>query len=294
MFPAVRQRTIGQAVGCSGIGLHTGCKVNMRLLPAAADTGIIFRRVDLSNFVVPATVDMVARVSYATTLMRLGVMVATVEHVLSALVGCGIDNCIVELDCLEVPILDGSARSFVDLIRSAGIVEQSVPRVYLRVLERVEVTDGNRYIMIEPYEGFVIDSTIEFAHPLIGQQRYIYDASTCSYAEEIALARTFGFEREIATLRAAGLIKGGTLNNAIVLSEDGMLNAGPLNYEDEFARHKVLDIIGDLALAGWPIWGKVTAYRSGHGLHARLLSRLLQTTKAWELVEAEVTEVIHI
>lgn len=280
-----RQRTIKESVSCSGIGLHTGCRVQMSLHPAPPDTGIVFRRKDLSNFEVPANIDNVARVNYATTLMRLGVMVATVEHLVSALAGFHIDNCVVELNSLEVPIMDGSARAFVELLERAGVEEQSAPRLYLRVLERVEVSDGNRQMAIEPYAGLQIDSVIEFQHPVIGRQRYLYDASPIAYAQEIASARTFGFEREIKVLRSSGLIKGGSLENAIVLGSDRVLNPEPLRYPDEFVRHKILDIIGDLALIGWPILGRVMALRSGHGLHAMLVSRLLQQTDAWDLCE---------
>lgn len=288
-----RQRTIKKTVSCSGVGLHTGCRVQMSLHPAAPDTGIVFRRRDLSNFEVSANIDNVARVNYATTLMRLGVMVATVEHLVSALAGYHIDNCIVELNSLEVPIMDGSARDFIELLECAGVEEQAAPRVYLRVLERVEVSDGNRRMAIEPYMGLRIDSTIEFQHPVIGRQRYLYEASPAAYAQEIARARTFGFEREIEALRSSGLIKGGSLENAIVLGDDGILNPEPIRYRDEFARHKILDIIGDLALVGWPVLGRITALRSGHGLHAMLVSRLLQQTDAWELCELPRAAVTH-
>lgn len=285
-----RQRTIKESVSCSGIGLHTGCRVQMSLHPAPPDTGIVFHRRDLSNFEVPANIDNVARVNYATTLMRLGVMVATVEHLISALAGYHIDNCIVELNSLEVPIMDGSARAFVEMLERAGVEEQPAPRIYLRVLERVEVSDGNRQMTIEPYAGGLqIDSTIEFEHPVIGRQRYFYEASPTAYAQEIADARTFGFEQEIEALRSAGLIKGGSLENAIVLGSDRVLNPEPLRYSDEFARHKILDIIGDLALVGWPVLGRITALRSGHGLHAMLVSRLLNQADAWDLCELQST-----
>ncbi|MEW6735420.1 MAG: UDP-3-O-acyl-N-acetylglucosamine deacetylase [Acidobacteriota bacterium] len=279
------QQTLGQSVDCAGRGLHTGCDVQLTLHPAPPNTGIKFRRSDLQGFEIPATIDQVARVSYATTLMRLGVMVATVEHLLSALAGCQIDNCIVELDSLEVPILDGSAAEFVALIAAAGIVAQPASRIYLRVLEPVEVHDGNRSIMIGPAKEFLIDSTIEFSHPLIGRQNCFYQASLGNYAVEIAPARTFGFESEIDALRRAGLIRGGSLDNAVVLTDKGLLNPTPLRFQDEFARHKVLDILGDLALVGWPIIGRVRAERSGHALHAQLVAQLLRQTTAWELVE---------
>lgn len=279
------QRTIKQAVSCQGQGLHTGCKVNMTLKPAPPNSGVCFRRVDLSGFEIPASVEYVAKVAYATTLMRLGVMVATVEHLLSALAGCQIDNCIVELDSLEVPIMDGSAKEFIKLINSAEIIEQSAKRVCLKVQETVEVKDTNRWIKIEPAEELSINSVIDFSHPLIGKQQLDYQFNVASYIKEIALARTFGFSKELDTLRKAGLIRGGSLENAIVLTEDGLMNEEGLRFSDEFARHKILDILGDLALAGRPIIGRVTAERSGHGLHAQLVSQLLRSPNSWQLVE---------
>lgn len=279
------QRTIKNTVSCQGRGLHTGCEVKMTLKPAPLNSGICFRRIDLSEFEIPASIEYVARVSYATTLMRLGVMVATVEHLLSALLGCQIDNCIVELDSLEVPIMDGSAREFINLIKSADVIEQSAARVCLKVLEPVEVSDANRWIKIEPAEELSINSTIDFSHPLIGKQQLDYQFSFDSYTEEIASARTFGFTKELDALRRAGLIRGGSLENAIVLTEDGLMNEEGLRFADEFARHKVLDILGDLALAGRPIIGRVTAERSGHALHAQLVSHLLRSPRSWQLVE---------
>ncbi|MBI4852984.1 MAG: UDP-3-O-acyl-N-acetylglucosamine deacetylase [Acidobacteria bacterium] len=281
----IQQRTIKHTVSCQGQGLHTGCQVKMTLKPAPPNSGIRFRRIDLSEFEIPASIEYVAKVAYATTLMRLGVMVATVEHLLSALAGCQIDNCIVELDSLEVPIMDGSAGEFINLIKSADIIEQSAKRVCLKVLEPIEVSDGNRWIKIEPAQALSINSTIDFSHPLIGRQEFNYQFSFSSYIKEIALARTFGFVKELDALRKAGLIRGGSLENAIVLTEDGLMNSEGLRFVDEFARHKVLDILGDLALAGRPIIGKVTAERSGHALHAQLVSQLLRNPNSWQLVE---------
>lgn len=281
------QRTLKEAISCQGQGLHTGCDVKMTLKPAPPNTGICFQRVDLSNFEIPASIEYVARVSYATTLMRLGVMVATVEHLLSALAGCQIDNCIVELDSLEVPIMDGSSREFITLIKAAGVIEQSAARVCLKVLAPLEVSDGNRRIKIEPAEEFSINSLIDFAHPLIGKQMFSYSTSKTDYINEIAPARTFGFTKELDALRQAGLIRGGSLENAIVLTENGLLNTEALRFVDEFARHKVLDILGDLALIGRPIIGQVTAERSGHALHAQLVSQLLRDSSSWELIEQE-------
>jgi UDP-3-O-[3-hydroxymyristoyl] N-acetylglucosamine deacetylase len=260
--------------------------VNLTLRPAPPDTGLSFRRVDLSGFEIPATVQQVARVSYATTLMQLGVMVSTVEHLLSALVGCQIDNCIIELDSLEVPIMDGSAAHFIKMLEDAGIEEQAQARSFLRIIKPVEVCDGNRWIMIEPADEFSIVSTIDFSHPLIGRQHFEYQADPVSYINDIAPARTFGFEREIDELRRAGLIRGGSLENAIVLSETGLLNPEPLRFADEFARHKILDILGDLALVGRPLIGRVVAERSGHALHAQLVSHLLKQEDCWEIETA--------
>jgi len=281
------QRTLKESISCQGRGLHTGCDVKMTLKPAPPNTGICFQRTDLSNFEIPALIEYVARVSYATTLMRLGVMVATVEHLLSALAGCQIDNCIVELDSLEVPIMDGSSREFITLIKAAGVVEQSAARVCLKVLAPLEVCDGNRRIKIEPAEEFSINSLIDFPHPLIGKQMFSYNPNKTDYINEVAPARTFGFTKELDALRQVGLIRGGSLENAIVLTENGLLNTEALRFIDEFARHKVLDILGDLALIGRPIIGRVTAERSGHALHAQLVSQLLRDSSSWKLIEQE-------
>lgn len=284
------QHTLSQSVTCRGQGLHTGCQVGVTLRPAPPNFGIRFRRTDLNGFEIPAEVSQVAHVSYATTLMRLGVMVATVEHLLSALYGYGIDNAIVELDSLEVPIMDGSALPFARLIEEAGREMQAAPRVFLRVLSPVEVHDGERKILLEPSESFSIHSTIEFNHPVIGKQHYDFQLNhTKDYLNEIAPARTFGFEREIDSLRAAGLIRGGSLENAIVLSDDGILNAEGLRFADEFARHKILDIIGDLALIGYPLKARVSAERSGHALHSQLVSHLMRQPECWELQEEKIS-----
>lgn len=278
------QQTLKQAVKCQGQGLHTGCQVNLTLKPAPPDSGICFIRTDLGNFEIPAHIDYVAHVSYATTLMRLGVMVATVEHLLSALVGCQIDNCIIELDSLEVPIMDGSAQCFIQMIEQAGVTCQSVARTILKVTEPMRVGDELRWMSIEPAEEFSISSTIDFAHPIIGEQYYYYQLGSSNYYEEIAPARTFGFEHEIESLRQAGLIRGGSLDNAIVLSATGLVNKEPLRFPDEFARHKILDILGDLALLGKPLLGRIVAQRSGHALHSQLVSQLLRSD-SWDLVK---------
>ena len=278
-----KQTTISQSFTASGIGLHSASPVKVTVLPAPAYTGYLFRRVDLNDFEIPAAPQFVAHVSYATTLMKSGVMIATVEHLLSALVGCGVDNAIIELDSLEVPILDGSSLEWVKLIRQAGITELPAPRAYLRVLNRVEVGEPNRFMSIEPSADFRITCEIDFPHPLIGLQTHAITFVNGNYLQEIAPARTFGFADQIETLRQNGLSRGASLENAIALTKEGMMNAEPLRFPDEFVRHKILDIIGDLALCGIPILGHVRASRSGHGLHTTLLSTLLRNAAAWEV-----------
>ncbi len=279
------QTTIGASFRANGTGLHYNYPVNVTVTPAPAYTGYIFRRTDLNNFDIPASPEHVAHVSYATTLMKSGVMIATVEHLLSALLGCGVDNAIIEVDSVEAPILDGSSKGWVELIAQAGIVELQAPRAYLRVLKRIEVNEKNRVMSIEPSDEFRISCAIEFDHPMIGLQRREISLRASEYSKEIAPARTFGFVEEIETLRQNGLARGGSLENAIALTRDGMLNPEPLRFEDEFVRHKILDIIGDLALCGMPLLGHVRASRSGHGLHTMLLSTLLRDREAWEVVD---------
>ena len=281
-----KQTTIGESFAASGVGLHSNSPVRVKVLPAPAYTGYLFRRTDLQQFEIPAAPDFVAHVSYATTLMRSGVMIATVEHLLSALMGCGVDNAIIEIDSLEVPILDGSSRPWVELIAAAGVVELPASRAFLRVLKRVEVSDKNRRMSIEPAPEFGVTCEIDFRHPLIGRQRREMRFDNGNYAAEIAPARTFGFVEELAELQANGLARGGGLANAIALTPDGMLNPEPLRFADEFVRHKILDIIGDLALCGLPILGHARAVRSGHGLHTMLISTLLHDRAAWEVTIA--------
>jgi UDP-3-O-[3-hydroxymyristoyl] N-acetylglucosamine deacetylase len=280
-----KQTTLVSSVETSGIGLHTAVPVMVRLLPAPPDTGYIFRRTDLGGFEIPANVEWVAHCSYATTLMRTGVMLSTVEHLLAALRGAGLDNAFIEVDNLEVPIMDGSAEAFTELVERAGLVEQPTARRALMVRERVSVEQGNRSISVEPATGFEIDCMIDFAHPLIGVQHLEIELSNGAFGREIAGARTFGFTDEVEALRRANLIRGGSLENAIVLTPEGMLNESPLRYPDEFVRHKILDIVGDLALLGIPIMGRVRAERSGHILHAALMTKLLRTRTAWEIVD---------
>jgi UDP-3-O-[3-hydroxymyristoyl] N-acetylglucosamine deacetylase len=281
------QTTIKESFTTSGVGLHSNAPARVTVHPAPAYSGYLFRRVDLNGFEIPATPEHVAHVSYATTLMKSGVMIATVEHLLSALRGCDIDNVYIDVDALEVPILDGSSRGWVELIRRAGIVKQSVPRAYLRVLKRIEVSEKDRRMSIAPASEFRITCEIDFNHPMIGRQLLDVIFRNGDYAETIAPARTFGFVEEIDLLRQSGLTRGGSLDNAIALTREGMLNTVPLRFADEFVRHKILDLIGDLALCGMPILGHVHASRSGHGLHTMLISQLLRDRSAWEVTHDE-------
>ncbi len=279
-----QQTTIGKSFSASGVGLHSASPVNVTVKPAPPYTSYLFRRTDLNDFEIPAAPQYVSHVSYATTLMKSGVMLSTVEHLLSALYGCGVDNAIIEVDSLEIPILDGSSRQWVELIRQAGTVELPAQRPYLKVLKRIEVSERNRKMSIEPADSFQITCEIDFNHPMIGIQQHEISFRVGDYSREIAPARTFGFVEEIEMLKQNGLARGGSLENAIALTSDGFLNPEPLRFDDEFVRHKILDIIGDLALAGMPILGHVRASRSGHGLHTMLLSTLLRDREAWEVM----------
>jgi UDP-3-O-[3-hydroxymyristoyl] N-acetylglucosamine deacetylase len=276
-----QEQTIRSAVECSGVGLHSGAPVKLRILPAAAGSGIVFRRVDLEGFEVEAISRNVARVSYATSLMKRGVLISTTEHLLSAFIGTGIDNAIVELDNLELPILDGSARPFLDLIHKVGIRKQRRGRVYLRILRELELREGNKFIAVYPAENYSVSYTVNFPHPLIGKESFSVDLSDGNYLSEIAPARTFGFLHEADAMRQQGLIRGASAENAIVLTKDGIMNP-PLRFADEFVRHKVLDLIGDLALLGKQILGNVVADRAGHAMHTALVSRLLRDRTLWE------------
>ena len=285
----MKQTTLAAPIETRGIGLHTAVPVRLSLLPAPPDTGYVFRRTDLGGFEIPANVESVAHCSYATTLMRTGVMLSTVEHLLSALRGCNVDNAYIEVDNLEIPIMDGSAENFAEMIETAGVVEQTTARRALMVRKRVSVESGNRRIALDPAKAYEIDCMIDFPHPLIGVQRRSLVLGNGSFGRDIASARTFGFVEEVEALRRANLIRGGSLDNAIVLTRTGMLNETGLRFADEFVRHKILDIIGDLALLGMTLMGRVTAERSGHLLHAALMSSLLRNRAAWEIVDLPVT-----
>jgi UDP-3-O-[3-hydroxymyristoyl] N-acetylglucosamine deacetylase len=282
-----RQKTLASTINTNGIGLHTGVEVNLALKPAPPDSGYIFVRTDLDNFEIPASVEYISHCSYATTLMQNGVMLSTVEHLLAALRGAGIDNCFIEVDNIEMPIMDGSSEVFIELIETAGLIEQDAPRRFLQIRERVEVSQGNRRMSVEPAENYEIECLIDFPHPFIETQIFNFTLSNGSFMREISRARTFGFTHEIEMLRKANLALGGSLENAIVLTENGMLNETPLRFQNEFVRHKILDIIGDFALLGLPLLGKLTAERSGHAVHAALMSKLLKTRSAWEIIEAK-------
>ena len=248
---------------------------------------MVFRRSDLDNFEIPAIGRNVAKVSYATSLMRQGVLISTTEHLLSALIGLGVDNVIAEIDNLELPILDGSAQPYVSAILGAGLKQQRRKREYLRILKPVEVHEGGKFIGVYPGEGYAIDYMIDFPSP-IGRDRFVGDLEAGAYAELIAPARTFGFREDEAMLRNMGLIRGASEGSAIILSRSGVEN-GPLRFPDEFVRHKVLDLMGDLALAGRRLWGKVVAERAGHAMHTALVQRLLADRSAWKLVTRPVS-----
>ena len=284
--PAHLEQTIVAPLSFSGVGLHSGATSNMRLLPAPAGSGIVFRRTDLDNFEIAATGRNVAKVSYATSLMRQGVLISTTEHLLSALIGMGIDNVIVEIDNLELPILDGSAQPYVEAFLSAGIRSQRRRREYVRVLHPVEVREGDKFIGVYPGSGYRIQYTIDFPSP-IGRQTTCVDLAAEMYGTEIAPARTFGYKADEQRLRDMGLIRGAGPENAIILGKHGPEN-GPLRFADEYVRHKVLDLIGDLALAGRRIEGLVVAERAGHAMHTALVSRLLKDRAAWELARVPV------
>jgi UDP-3-O-[3-hydroxymyristoyl] N-acetylglucosamine deacetylase len=274
------QTTIQRPVATKGVGLHTAVKSHLRLVPAPANTGIVFRRVDLDNFEIEAHVQNVARVSYATSLMKKGVLLSTTEHLLAALYSCGVDNVYVELDALELPILDGSSRPFIEMLGQAGIRKLRKRRSYLKVIKPLEFTDGGRRIGIYPADDFQVRCFVEYAHPSVGAQEVEIRVGRESFSTMLAPARTFGFVQDFEGLRRMGLIRGGSLENAIVLNDNGVMN-GPLRFPDEFGRHKALDLIGDLALVGRPLLARVEAYKAGHALHTQLVTRLLADPALW-------------
>jgi UDP-3-O-[3-hydroxymyristoyl] N-acetylglucosamine deacetylase len=283
----LKQRTLKTLIRASGVGLHGGVKVDIALRPAAPDTGIVFRRTDLADPVdIPASALLVGDARMCSCLERDGVKVGTIEHLMSALAGLGVDNAHIDLNAPEVPILDGSAAPFVFLIQSAGIEEQPVPKRFIRVTRTVEVEDGDKWARFDPYDGYRLDFSIVFNHPAIDKsaQRAVFDFAEHAYLKEVARARTFGFMQEVEWLRENGLALGGGLENAIVLDEFRVLNGEGLRYGDEFVKHKILDAIGDLYLVGHPLLAAFTAHKSGHALNNTLARALLTQRDAWELV----------
>jgi UDP-3-O-[3-hydroxymyristoyl] N-acetylglucosamine deacetylase len=289
MFKSMLQTTIQRSSSAEGVGLHTGVFGHIRLTPALADTGIVFRRVDLDNFPIEAQGHNVARVSYATSLMKQGVLLSTTEHLLAAIYSCGIDNVFIDIDSIEIPILDGSAEPFMQMLEQSGIRKLRRKRRYLKVLQPLEVVEGDRRIGIYPADEFHVRCYVDFPHPLVGQQEVEMVVNPETFRHLLARARTFCFERDIEPLRSMGLIRGGSLENAIVLTNDGVMN-GPLRFPDEFGRHKALDLIGDLALAGLPLLARVEAHKAGHALHTQLVSRLLADPTLWTIATDETSQ----
>jgi UDP-3-O-[3-hydroxymyristoyl] N-acetylglucosamine deacetylase len=283
------QLTIQRPAEIEGTGLHTAVRCRVRFVPAPADTGIVFRRVDLDGFEIEAHVRNVARVSYATSLMKQGVLLSTTEHVLAALYSCGIDNVYVELDALELPILDGSSKPFIDMLAKTGTRRQRRQRKHLRVVKPLEFSDGDRRIGIYPCNDFRVHCFVDYDHPDVGPQQVELRVNRQSFSRELAPARTFGFMKDFAGLRGMGLIRGGSVENAIVLDDKAILN-GPLRFDDEFGRHKALDLIGDLALVGRPLQARIVAHKAGHALHTQLVTRLLADQSLWTETTEEPAE----
>ncbi|MEO0435796.1 MAG: UDP-3-O-acyl-N-acetylglucosamine deacetylase [Pseudomonadota bacterium] len=283
----IRQRTLRNAIKATGVGLHTGEKIYLTLAPAPVDTGIVFRRVDLDPVVeIPAHALLVGDTTLSTTLIENGQRVSTVEHLLSAMAGLGIDNAFVEVSASEVPIMDGSASPFVFLIQSAGIEEQPAAKKFIRIKRKVTVEEGDKVASFLPFDGFKVSFTIDFDHPVFRDRtaHAEIDFSSTSFVKEISRARTFGFIHEIEYMRSKGLARGGSVDNAIVVGEYRILNQDGLRYEDEFVRHKVLDAIGDLYLLGYSLIGEYQAFKSGHGLNNKSLRALIAQPDAWEMV----------
>ena len=285
------QRTLRRSISCAGIGLHSGNKVTLSLKPAPSDFGIRFRRTDLGGVEIPATVHHLAGINYATGLSRDAGTVDTVEHLLAALVSLGVDNVIVELNHPEVPIMDGSAAPFVYLINEAGVKRLTSPRRYLKVMRPISLSRGDKRIALYPSEHFKVTYSIAFEHPLLRHQSRTIRINEESFVEEIAPARTFGFLKEVEMLRQQGLALGGSLENAVVIGDTGVLN-NALRFDDECVRHKMLDVIGDLALVGHPIIGHLVAHRGGHALHTAFAAKVLEESDAWRLVETPVDAAI--
>ena len=291
----LKQRTLSNSVRASGVGLHSGEKVNMTLRPGAKNTGIIFRRLDTEPLqLIPALAENVTDTMLGTTISKNSASVMTVEHILAAFAGLGIDNALIDLDGPEVPIMDGSSASFIFLIESAGIEEQNTYKKFLRIKKKVRVRDGEKYAEFKPYNGYRISFEIDFDHPMIKSKltKLSVDFSTLTFLKEISRARTFGFLKEIETLRSNNLALGGSLDNAIVLDEYRILNQDGLRYQDELVRHKILDVVGDLYLMGYILVGEFNGYKSGHELNNKLILKLYEDQTAWEKIkESEITDI---
>lgn len=289
----VKQRTLKTVVQATGVGLHTGEKVYLTLRPAPVNSGIVFRRIDLAHPVdIPAEAHAVNDTRLSTCLEARGARVATVEHLMSALAGLGIDNAIVELTSPELPIMDGSAGTFIFLLQSAGIVEQSAPKKFIRIKKAIEVKDGDKWVRFDPFDGYKLSFTINFSHPVIAntKQSVTVDLGTQSYVKEVSRARTFGFMQEVEYMRSQGLGLGGSLDNAIVMDDYRVINPDGLRFEDEFVKHKMLDAIGDLYLLGHPLIGAFSGYKSGHALNNALCRALLADEEAWEFTTFDKQE----
>jgi len=289
----IKQRTLKNVIRATGVGLHTGEKVYLTLRPAVPDTGIVFRRVDLDSPVdIPAKAENVGDTRLSTTLVKNGARISTVEHLLSAFAGLGIDNAYVDVSAPEVPIMDGSAGPFVFLIQSAGVEEQNIAKRFIRIKRPVEVTEGDKIARFEPFNGFKVSFGIDFDHPAMASdsRRSEIDFSSTSFVKEVSRARTFGFLRDIEMLRDSGLALGGSMDNAIVVDDFRVLNEDGLRYEDEFVKHKILDAIGDLYLLGHSLIGAFSGYKSGHELNNRLLKALIAQPEAWEEVTFDDAE----
>jgi len=289
----IKQRTLKNAIRATGVGLHTGEKIYLTLRPAPVGTGIVFRRVDLAAPVdIKADPDHVTDTRMSTTIESQGVKVSTVEHLMAALAGLGIDNAYVDVTAPEVPIMDGSAGPFVFLLQSAGIEEQVAAKQFIRIKKPVRIQEDDKWVQFEPWDGFKVSFSIDFDHPSLRKstQTACVDFSTTSFVKEVSRARTFGFMRDLEMLRAAGLARGGGLDNAIVMDNYRVLNEDGLRYEDEFVKHKVLDAIGDLYLLGHPLIGAFSAHKSGHALNNRILRTLMADQDAWELISYEETD----
>jgi UDP-3-O-[3-hydroxymyristoyl] N-acetylglucosamine deacetylase len=289
----IRQRTLKNIIRAMGVGLHTGEKIFLTLKPAPVDSGIVFRRVDLNPVIeIPARSENVGETTLSTTLTKDGAKISTVEHLLSAMAGIGIDNAIIEVSAAEVPIMDGSAGPFVFLLQSAGILEQEAPKKFLRIKRKIIVTEGDKWASLEPFDGYKVSFQLDYDHPVLKNsiQEAVLDFSTTSYVKEVSRARTFGFLSEYEWLKANNLALGGSLNNAVVIDDLRVMNEDGLRSEDELVKHKILDVVGDMYLLGTGLIGAFRGFKSGHALNNRLLKALLAKKSAWEVVTFENAE----